>query len=275
MSYVLYIASTLGAVALFMMMSRRGYTPAKLGALLGGATLGGLWLYLAQHHLPPKSQLGLESPAMAYYYVFSGLAIAAAVRVITHTQPVYAALWFVMVVMASAGLMLVLSAEFLAVAMVIIYGGAILVTYVFVIMLATQSTDPSDLNDAPEYDRVAREPAAAVVVGFILLAVLLSVAFDRTSPEPNQFAAAPTDAQIITGGPDSDGILTRRPGYRLAESNPAAKALFHVDTLDNVERIGLDLFRGHPLGLELAGVILLVSLVGAVVIARQRVAVDF
>jgi len=34
--------------------------------------------------------------------------------------------------------------------------------------------------------------------------------------------------------------------------------------------VGLDLFRGHPLGLELAGVILLVSLIGAVVIARQR-----
>jgi NADH:ubiquinone oxidoreductase subunit 6 (subunit J) len=39
----------------------------------------------------------------------------------------------------------------------------------------------------------------------------------------------------------------------------------------NTERVGLDLFRSHMLGLELAGVILLVSLVGAVVIARQKV----
>jgi NADH:ubiquinone oxidoreductase subunit 6 (subunit J) len=41
--------------------------------------------------------------------------------------------------------------------------------------------------------------------------------------------------------------------------------------LDNVERVGFDLFRSHPLGLELAGVILLVALVGAVVIARQKI----
>jgi NADH:ubiquinone oxidoreductase subunit 6 (subunit J) len=39
----------------------------------------------------------------------------------------------------------------------------------------------------------------------------------------------------------------------------------------NAEHLGLEMFRGHPLGLELAGVILLVAVVGAVVISRQKV----
>ena len=97
---MLYIASTLGAVALFMMMPRHGYSPRKLGALLGAVTLGGLWLFLAQHYLEPASDRGITAPAVVYHYIFSGLAIVAAVRVITHDKPVYAALWFVMIVLA-------------------------------------------------------------------------------------------------------------------------------------------------------------------------------
>ena len=272
MPYVLYIASTLGAVALFMMMPRRGYSPRKLGALLGAATLGGLWLFLAGHYLEPASDRGIAPPAVVYYYIFSALAIVAAVRVITHGKPVYAALWFVVIVLASAGLLLVLSAEFMAVAMVIIYGGAILVTYVFVIMLASQSADAAAVDEATEYDRVAREPAAAVAVGFVLLAVLLSAMFGTTLTA-NPAAQALGDEQII------ENVLTNRAAQRVldrvGEQDGAvvSKNFVRADQLDNVERVGLDLFEGHPLGLELAGVILLVSLVGAVVIARTRVAV--
>jgi len=267
MHYALYIASAISAVALYMMMPRRGYNPRKIGALLGALTLGGLWLYL---HKRLPAALGLEPAAFAYYYVFSALAIGSAVRVITHTKPVYAALWFVMVVLASAGMFLVLEAQFIAFAMVIIYGGAILVTYMFVIMLASQDEAPANPDDdSLQYERVAYEPLAAIAAGFLLLAVLLSAIF---SPyEPNPMAQGQTDAQIIhsvlTDRPDKR--LARHVGYYQAKSLPAAMA--DPLRLTNTERVGLDLFRNHPLGLELAGVILLASLVGAVVIARKQV----
>lgn len=262
MHYALYIASVAGAMSLLLMMPRQGLNLRKIGALLGAVTLGGLWLYLARF-LPPS--LGISRPAMIYYYIFSAIAIASAVRVITHTKPVYAALWFVMLVCATAGLFLILAADFIAFAMVIIYGGAILVTYVFVIMLAAQASDSnvSNPDETPEYDRVAREPAAAIAAGFLLLAMLLSVAFDADL-KPNPAAVALSDSAIL------QEILTRRPARRLvglAGGPDAAQA----QSLDNVERVGFDLFHSHPLGLELAGVILLVSLVGAVVIARKRV----
>ena len=48
------------------------------------------------------------------------VALGAALRVVTHSKPVYAALWFVMVVLASAGMLLILSAEFMAFALMIV-----------------------------------------------------------------------------------------------------------------------------------------------------------
>ena len=264
MPEALYIASALGAIALYMMMPRRGYNPRKIGALIGAFTLGGLWL-VAARELPKGTELGLPAGAFPYYYVFSALAIGAAIRVITHTKPVFAALWFVMVVLSSAGLLVILSAPFMAFAMVIIYAGAILVTYVFVIMLAAQAGD-----EVPEYERVAREPAAAVAVGFVLLAMLLSVAFEKMQPNA---AAATNVAQIRA-------MLTKRAATQMLEklSPEQSKALeasaTNPNQLHNAERIGFDLFNSHPLGLELAGVILLVALVGAVGIARQRVAME-
>ncbi len=262
MAYALYIATAAGAVSLYLMMPRGRAAVARLGMLLGGATLGGLFLLLSQN-LP--TGLGVSDAAMGYQYVFSFLAIAAAARVITHDRPVYSALWFIMVVLASAGLFLTLDAEFMAFAMVIIYGGAILVTYVFVIMLAANSGDAEGDASGAECDRVAREPAAAILTGFILLAALLSVYFQPVQQVPGMAAAA--DSVVISQ------TLTQRPVEVLAQrvGTDLPEELANRTRLENVERVGLDLFREHPLGLELAGIILLVSLVGAVIIARKQV----
>ena len=56
-----------------------------------------------------------------------------------HPRPVYSAVYFVLVVLATTGLCVLAAAEFLAAALVIVYGGAIMVTYIFVIMLAQQA----------------------------------------------------------------------------------------------------------------------------------------
>ena len=263
----IYVATAMGAVAVLLMMPRAGYTPRLWGWLLGAITLGGMWLYFVRQVRPDTPLAGMAGSALPYYYIFSFIAIAAACRVISHTRPVYAALWFVMVILSSAGLFLTLSSEFMAIAMVIIYAGAILVTYMFVIMLASQSMDiDSDGQtevEAPEYERVSREPFAAVVAGFLLLAVLLTVMFGDL-PAPSHAGAS--DAQVI------DELLINRAAARAGEQTPGLPAsLVDPDSLDNVERVGLDLFEGHPLGIELAGIILLLSLIGAVVIARKRV----
>ena len=271
----IYVATVLGAVAVWLLMprERRGGGAVAVGTLLGAAAVGGLWLFLG-----PRLWIdgygqdpGLAPRAMRFYYVFSALAILSAVRVITNQRPVYAALWFVMVVLASAGLFVVLSAEFMAFAMLIIYAGAILVTYVFVLMLASQSGEGEsggesggDPRVSPLYDRVASEPAWATAAGFVLLATLLSVVFEPMSPVPA--ARRVSDAALI------ESVMPDRRNDALAARLPeAARPLANEGRLTNTERVGLDLFMGHPLAIELAGLILLVSLIGAVQIARTRV----
>ena len=312
---VLYAATVLGAVAVFCLMPRRSEdAPFRLkylkaaGALLGVATLGAAWIVLCPLLRGEGfGDTGVGVSGLVFYYVFSFLGLISAVRVITHPRPVYSALWFVMVVIASSGLFLVLAAEFMAFAMLIIYGGAILVTYMFVIMLATEPRATDDADDLPDYEQFAAEPLAAVATAFVLLAVLLSFMFQPT--EANPLARAAPDAVVA-------GLLDRQAGVaqlvkeqetvvavvpaladpapattpRAAVDPPRAAAVLAADAalpldepgrtvvvpeapagVTNLQRVGLDLFQANPLAVELAGVILLLSLIGAVVIANTQV----
>ncbi|MEM8783727.1 MAG: NADH-quinone oxidoreductase subunit J [Planctomycetota bacterium] len=274
---VLYAATVLGAAAMVLLLPaprKPGGTNLRpLGALLGAATLGGVWLILSPLWRQRPRELaqygesltvtGLDPGAMPFYYVFSLIGIVAAVRVITHHRPVYAALWFVLVILSSAGLFLVLAAEFMALALVLIYGGAILVTYMFVIMLASQPQASDAPEDTPGYERYAREPLWASIAGFLLLAVLLTFIFNDGAVPINREAWAHTDATI------AQELLPNRAQIATVDGGGD---VVYVDTpVGNVERVGLDLFMQNPLAIELAGVILLLSLIGAVVIAKTDV----
>lgn len=160
-----------------------------------------------------------------WFVAFAVLALLSAIRVVTHRRPVYSALYFVLVIAALAAMLVLLQAEFLAAALVIIYAGAILVTYVFVIMLAQQS------GGAPGYDRLSREPVLGVVTGFVILAMLAG----------GFFAA---------GAPEGPMIDARGAG--------------------TVANIGTHLLTQYWVGVEVAGVLLLAAMVGAIAIARRK-----
>ena len=148
-------------------------------------------------------------------------------------------------VFASAGLFVLLQAEFMAAALVLIYAGAILITYVFVIMLASQAGAPDRRAFLSEYDAVSREPMVASTVGFALMGILLFVIFDRASeivPRPPTISDTAEIAAIPGGG-----------------------------QLGNTQMLGVYLFQHQTVNLELAGLLLTVSMVGAIVIARKRV----
>src|SRR3989440_11180469 len=101
-----------------------------------------------------------------FFWIFSAIAIIGALRVVTHPKPVYSALYFILTVFASAGLFLLLWAEFMAAALVLIYAGAILVTYVFVIMLAAEASAPgAGTRGFLEHDMVSKDPVIAAAVG--------------------------------------------------------------------------------------------------------------
>lgn len=112
------------------------------------------------------------------FCLFSGLAILSGAAMIVQRNPVFAALWFALVILAASGLFLLQSAPFLAVAAITVYAGAIIVTFMFVIMLAQQTGQA-------EYDRRSREPFLASLAGFLLMGGLL-YAIDITYRAPSR-----------------------------------------------------------------------------------------
>ena len=187
-----------------------------------------------------------------YFWIFSAIALFGAARVITHPRPVYSALYFVLTVFASSGLFILLWAEFMAAALVLIYAGAILVTYVFVIMLASQASAPGESAAVrmTEYDLLSREPLVASAVGFAVMGMLLFVIFDRASG-----LIPPLD----------------RAGHIATGEAASAKDIGGILNAGNTQELGVYLFRDQLINLELAGMLLTVSMIGAILIARRRV----
>ena len=100
---------------------------------------------------------------MLVFYVFSAMLIASGVLVITLRNPVHAVLSLVLAFFSSAGLWLLLEAEFLAIALVLVYVGAVMVLFLFVVMML-------DINTAAVREGFARYLPVAV-----LFAVLMGV----------------------------------------------------------------------------------------------------
>ena len=86
-----------------------------------------------------------------FLYVFGIMAIVGGLLTVTSRNPVYSALWFASVVLSTSGLFLLADAPFLAAGTIIVYAGAIIVTFLFVIMLA-------QMEGKADYDRAARSP---------------------------------------------------------------------------------------------------------------------
>ena len=230
--YALYLLFAVGSIALVCLMPGGNRPRKTLGTFLGVAAIVGLMALLAVRRQVTENPRTL-------FYAFSVIALVAGARVITHPKPVYSAIYFVLVVVATAAILVLQSAEFLAVALIIIYAGAILVTYLFVIMLAQQPT-------ISLYDQNAREPLAAVLVGFVLVAIIAGHAGHPppSAKEPSQMTLASNAAPIDV----------------LPESNTLS--------------LGAYLFTRYVVVLELSGILLLVSMVGAIALSRKRIDSD-
>jgi NADH-quinone oxidoreductase subunit J len=165
-----------GLVILFLVVGAIGL----FLALPGGRrrTIRAGWIVLAAAGaalIVAADRLLAAYAGVAVFTICALIAIFAAIRVITHPRPVYSAVYFVLLVVAVAALLVQMQAQFLAAALVIVYAGAIVVTYVFVIMLAQQARPAW-------YDMQARDPILGCLAGFVLLWVLTSQLFGPAPP---------------------------------------------------------------------------------------------
>jgi NADH-quinone oxidoreductase subunit J len=308
-----YAAAALGAVVLYLMMEQRP-APFRAALTIAGLSAVGLMMSAVARTAPVPEALGNPGPFWLHV-LLAMVAVSAAVRMVTHPRPVYAALYFVLVILAVAVSFLLLQAEFMAFALLIVYAGAILITYLFVLMLAQQSGDAGARgNDSAWYDRTPREPLMAIVLAFVVLAASADALFRKDSSMPWQAspalearasgrawerladmpgqlldearaAAAATAADDAERAGIASATLAAGPSGRRLEVAPGgARAVAFLKVGDSVRPVELDASRapdntkalGHalvaefPVSLELAGVILLMALFGAVVLARRQ-----
>lgn len=224
-------ALALMACGVWWLMPRTVRLPKIIGLLLaiGGAD----WLVY-------QLNASGESAQRILFAAFATAALLSAILMITNRNPVYSALWFALATLGVCGLFLMQSAPFLAAATVIVYAGAIVVTFVFVIMLAQQS-------GATVYDQRSRQPFLATVFGVLLLGALM--------------------AMLKSTRDDDLHFMDGQPPVAAANlfSRPAKN-----EQLGTVLKLGRSLFGDYLFAVELAGTLLLVATIGAIAIAPRR-----
>ena len=169
------------------------------------------------------------------FYLFAFVAVAAGVLVIASRNPVHSVLFLILAFFNSAGLFVLMGAEFLAMILVIVYVGAVAVLFLFVVMML-------DINFVELRSGFAQYLPMGALVGLILLAELL----------------------VVGGGwvviPQAEAV--------------AAAPIPPIDQVTNTEAIGRLIYTKYIYLFQAAGLVLLVAMVGAIVLTlRSRAGV--
>lgn len=210
-----FLPALLFGLGLWLVLPRGRVAGRSVGALM--VTVG---LLLSFWQLP---QLGSAGERLLLTFLCL-LTAGASVGTITLRNPVYCALWFAMALLGTSGLYLFQGAQFLGMATIAVYAGAILVTFLFVLMLAQP-------KGRAFYDRLSWEAWLSAVTGTALLAVL------------SLMIRGLGDTAPVGGVPSASG------GGVLAD--------LHMATFGSV------LFGKHLISVEVVGTLLLAALVAA------------
>lgn len=244
--WLLVLPMVLGAFAVAWLMPKGEPRSLLVARLLGLAAVG-----IVGGTLLKPTGAALQD---LLFFLFAGVAVLAATLMITNRNPAYSALWFAVVTLGVCGLFLLQSAPFLAAATVIVYAGAIIVTFLFVLMLAQQA-------GATNYDQNSRQPGIAAFTGFVLLGALLFVlvpAKESVSAATTRgFVSLASKVEPVTPSPDQP-------------SHPQSTSVTTPENFGTMRGLGRSLFGDYLFAVELAGTLLLVASIGAIVIAPKR-----
>ena len=165
------------------------------------------------------------------FYLFGLIAVASAIVFVTRKSAVAAALWLVNVMFCLAALFVMLDAPFVGIIQILVYAGAIMVVFLFVIMLL--NLGQGAVSDARNW----KWSGIAALLGLALIAQLAATRHSEPIP-------------AVAFAPDSIAILQKAQGA--------------------VPPVAAPLFNQYLLAFEVTSVLLLVAIVGAVVIGRRR-----
>jgi len=165
------------------------------------------------------------------FYVFAAAAVGSGVTVVAARNPVHSVLFLILAFFSTAALFLLIGAEFLAMILIIVYVGAVAVLFLFVVMML--NIDFNEMRSG-----FVRYLPVGALIGVILLAelILISVGWAVTPAHAVFAAAAPAGAAGI----------------------------------DNTRALGDILYTRYLLAFQIAGLILLVAMIGAIVLTLRH-----
>ena len=165
------------------------------------------------------------------FYAFAIVTVAAGLLVTLAKNPVHSVLWLILAFLSSAGLFVLLGAEFVAMLLIIVYVGAVAVLFLFVVMML-------DIDFAELKGEMARYLPLALLVGVVILMEL---------------------ALGVGAWVQADGA----PGLRQAVAPAAAQ-------VENTRALGLLIYDKYLYLFQTAGLILLVAMIGAIVLTLRH-----
>jgi NADH-quinone oxidoreductase subunit J len=169
------------------------------------------------------------------FYIFAVTTLTGGLMTVVSRNPVHSVLWLILSFLSSAGLFILLGAEFVAMLLVIVYVGAVAVLFLFVVMML-------DVDFAELKAEMARYLPLALLIGLVVI-MQLTIAFGVWEIDANATTRLAAPMVTINGVP-----------------------------VENTRAIGLILYDRYFLLFQIAGMILLTAMIGAIVLTlRHRV----
>ncbi|MFD2235860.1 NADH-quinone oxidoreductase subunit J [Aureimonas populi] len=166
-----------------------------------------------------------------FFYVFAVIAVGAALMVVFSRNPVHSVLFLILTFVASAGLFLLTGAEFLALILIVVYVGAVAILFLFVVMMI-------DLDVGMAKQKALEYGPIGALIALVLLAQLV------IAVTGNYFDPALSTATVLPTPP--------------------------LEEVSNIEAIGLVLYTRYIFFFQLAGLILFVAMIGAIVLTLRH-----
>lgn len=166
-----------------------------------------------------------------FFYIFALISVGAALMVVFSRNPVHSVLFLILTFVAAAGLFLLAGAEFLALILIVVYVGAVAILFLFVVMML-------DLDFGRMKQGALKYAPIGAIIGVVLLAELV----------------------IAVGG-----------GYiRVPTAGVASMPIPPMEDVSNIRALGNVLYTRYILFFQLAGMILFVAMIGAIVLTLRH-----
>ncbi len=197
------------------------------------------------------------------FYLFSFLAVIGGILLVAFRNPVSSALSMVLSFVGLAGLFIGLNAYFVGIVQILVYAGAIMVLFIFIIMLL-------DLNDEKPVKFKSSSVVAGIAIPLLLVAQVLGVIQTGSQGEETEFIAITEETMKESA---KHHLQMDEDGVALPQEDQSAiyQSLTHEKSpkLPDTNLIGYTIFKSYNYPLQVMGALLLVATIGVVILSKR------